>query len=310
MILCLYSNPLIRGYLHPHPRLFRSVLQYCWLLEKRNSKIEIRKSVHSPSSRGRAANDDSPSSCFCGHHSTRNFCDFYPWSIAEFVGGAFGAGADGKAAARLPHSIWLLDMLGDSKVMSKIFHRAASVGLGAREVEEDLVVVGIEFRVDGAAAAEKQLAEISEDGSAARGDAVLHEKHGELREERVNLDGGLESRETDKSGGEIFIGRLEGARHVAKAKAGGAIQNGMATAAARGGEMAAAVVVVAAERCFAGAGLGWGLGLAGLGLGQRSLRRSSRIRRRSYGGRQSAGGRAVGEAGVSSLLVHEFLDLR
>ena len=148
-----------------------------------------------------------------------------------------------------------------------------------------LVVVGIEFKVDGVEGAEKQLAKISENGRAAGGDAVLHEKQSELREERMNLNGGLEPRETDEGGREVFIGRLEWAPHVAEAKAGGAIEDRMPTAATRDGEVAAAVIFFVGEGGLAGVCLGWRLGLAGRGLGQRSFLGSRRIRRWSDGGR-------------------------
>src|SRR5207245_1044071 len=53
------------------------------------------------------------------------------------------------------------------------------VALGAREVEDELLrlIETIELAFDGGEGAEKGLAEIGQDGGAARGDAVLDEKH-------------------------------------------------------------------------------------------------------------------------------------
>ena len=68
------------------------------------------------------------------------------------------------------------------------------IGLGAREVEEELRL-GFEFVLDSREGAEKSLAKVSEDGGASSGNAVLDKKHGELGEKIVNAASGLESRE-------------------------------------------------------------------------------------------------------------------
>jgi hypothetical protein len=55
-----------------------------------------------------------------------------------------------------------------------------------------VVIVGIGFAVDGGKGAEFEIGEVGEDRGATGGDAVLDKEAGELGEEVVDLDGGLE----------------------------------------------------------------------------------------------------------------------
>jgi hypothetical protein len=61
--------------------------------------------------------------------------------------------------------------------------------LGAREVEDDLLLlVGIEFEVDGGEGAEKETAGVGHDGGAAGGDLVAGEELVEFGEGAVDGD--------------------------------------------------------------------------------------------------------------------------
>jgi hypothetical protein len=70
-------------------------------------------------------------------------------------------------------------------------------------------VVRVEFVVDGGEGAEFEAGDISEDGGAAGGDAVLDEEAGEFGEEVVDLGGGAEVGGLVAEGcGEIGVGDL------------------------------------------------------------------------------------------------------
>ena len=59
---------------------------------------------------------------------------------------------------------------------------------GAREIEDEL---GRTLRLDGGEGAEEEIADVSKDSGATRGDAVLDQQQGEDAQEGVDLGGGL-----------------------------------------------------------------------------------------------------------------------
>ena len=100
----------------------------------------------------------------------------------------------------------------------------------------------LNFECDGGEGAEKQLADVGEDGGAPRGDAVLGEEEEEIGEELVDVRGGVESSElADEVGGEVGgIAFLLLKLGVTEAEAGSSVGDAEATAAIGGGAMLAA----------------------------------------------------------------------
>lgn len=115
------------------------------------------------------------------------------------------------------------------------------VALGAREVEEDLVVVRIEFLVDGVEGAEKKAAGISHDGAAAGRDLVGGEEFVEFAEDVVDVHSGMEVLDAaDESFGEVAgVDFLEAKRSVAEAEAGFRVRDGEAAVRSGANAMAA-----------------------------------------------------------------------
>jgi hypothetical protein len=66
-----------------------------------------------------------------------------------------------------------------------------------REIGDDLrhIVLWVEFVFDGGEGAQKELVTEGEDGSAPAGDAAVDEESGELGEEVMDFDGGVEGGE-------------------------------------------------------------------------------------------------------------------
>jgi len=117
--------------------------------------------------------------------------------------------------------------------------------LGADQVEDDLLgSVGGDFvfDVEGAVAVEDEVAGVSHDGGASRGDAVLGEKEQEAREELVHLGGRVELGEiAEEFGGEGGVGLVGGCPEVVKrAQARAGVAGLLAAVASCGGAMAAA----------------------------------------------------------------------
>jgi len=112
-----------------------------------------------------------------------------------------------------------------------------SVAAGAREIDDDLSLVGAGFVLDGGESAEEEIANVGEDGGAACGDAVLGKKAEEIGEDLVEVRGGLEfGKLADEGGGEV--GLLEAVRagvEVFGAEPGSGVGDGVAAAAAGGG---------------------------------------------------------------------------
>ena len=157
---------------------------------------------------------------------------------------------------------------------------------------------------DGGEGAKQYLAEVGQDGGAARGDAVLNQEDGDLGEEGVNAGGGLESGEqAEEGGGEVFVaGAQELAPIVAETQAGGGVQDRKLAAAAFGR------VVTATVRLL-GSGLGQGWRLAhrwlGQGIGRGSFRKSVPLLGGNDKRSEFAGsGWVVDKARVNSWLMH------
>jgi hypothetical protein len=103
--------------------------------------------------------------------------------------------------------------------------RIVVVALGARQVENDFLGgIGGDFilDVDGAVAVENEVAGVSHDGGASRGDAVLGEKEEEAREELIHFGSGVEVGEiAEELSGERGIGIAAGrTEEMATAEAG------------------------------------------------------------------------------------------
>jgi hypothetical protein len=71
-------------------------------------------------------------------------------------------------------------------------------------------VAGMEFAVEGGKGAEEEIADVGEDGGAARGDAAFGEQQEQTAEEEVDFGGGLELPEFAGEGGAEVggIGRM------------------------------------------------------------------------------------------------------
>jgi len=84
-----------------------------------------------------------------------------------------------------------------------------SVAVGARHINDDalgLVAGRIGFVFDGGEGAEKEVADVGQDGGAARGDAVLRKKAEEIGEDLVEVRSRFELRElAEEGGGEVGL---------------------------------------------------------------------------------------------------------
>jgi hypothetical protein len=129
------------------------------------------------------------------------------------------------------------------------------VAFGTREVEDDLlglVVLRIEFTVDGGESAEQEIADVREDGGAARGNAILGEQAKEIGEGSVDLRGGVMVGELAKeNSGEVALFVVLGAKlGVLGAEAGGGVGDGVTATAVGAG------VVLTTRQVIGGAGVG------------------------------------------------------
>jgi hypothetical protein len=129
---------------------------------------------------------------------------------------------------------------------------------GPRKIHDDggaRSVVDAEFPIDGGKGAQEQIVDVGEDGSAARGDAILGEEHVQLAEGMVDAGGSLEVfGVAGKGGGEIGdVGILVVTDGVLETEAGIRVGDGLKATAAAGGAMLA----MRLGRCGAGVrGLG------------------------------------------------------
>jgi len=83
-----------------------------------------------------------------------------------------------------------------------------SVAIGARHIDDDsrwLVGFGAGFVLDGSLGVKELVGDVSHNGSTARGDAAFGDKHQELGEKLVDVNGGLELEgRTEEFGGEVL----------------------------------------------------------------------------------------------------------
>ena len=150
--------------------------------------------------------------------------------------GASGGPAVDKGAVRILRELRVSGSFGDG---AGNIHDV--VELGAREVEEDLVVVRIEFLVDGVEGAEKKAAGISHDGAATGRNLVGGEEFVEFAEDVVDVHGGMEVLDaTDEFFGQVAgVHFLETKRSVAEAEAGFRVRDGEAAVRSGANAMAA-----------------------------------------------------------------------
>ena len=122
------------------------------------------------------------------------------------------------------------------------------VELGARQVEDDLLGLGVDFSFEGAVGMEELVGDEGENRSAARGDAAAGDLNEEAGEELLNVLGGREfgGLSGEKIGGEVF--EVAGSLRERRAEAEMArTESGLGQQTGKTATLAIGVVILAAH---------------------------------------------------------------